>query len=96
MNDQDRGQLARTALVPAPRTHGDVSDLPPGLLRVKLFKLARRWPRLHRGVHRIAPVGTCPVCKAVWRQLEALPGFNEDLRKAERELETGKGTRWIV
>jgi hypothetical protein len=30
---------------------------------------------------------------ALWDRLESLPGFNEDLRQAERDLEAGRGTR---
>jgi hypothetical protein len=31
---------------------------------------------------------------ALWDRLESLPGFNEDLRQAERDLEAGRGTRY--
>lgn len=36
------------------------------------------------------------VSTAVWSYLESIPGFNDDLRKAEQELEAGKGVRYEV
>jgi len=32
----------------------------------------------------------------VWGYLESIPGFNEDLRKAETDLEAGRGVRYEV
>lgn len=31
---------------------------------------------------------------AVWSHLESIPGFNEDLRQAEADLDAGQGVRY--
>ena len=36
------------------------------------------------------------VSAGVWDSLESIPGFNEDLRAAETDLEAGHGVRYEV
>jgi hypothetical protein len=36
------------------------------------------------------------VSAGVWDSLESIPGFNEDLRVAEADLEAGRGARYEV
>jgi hypothetical protein len=57
---------------------------------VTLFVIRHR--RLHKVVHRIAAIRgrDCGICASVWAYLEAMPGFNDDLRQAEVDLAAGR------
>jgi hypothetical protein len=52
-------------------------------------------PKSHRS-GRVSPMApeSQSLSAAIWNYLESLPGFNEDLRQAERDLEAGRGTRY--
>jgi hypothetical protein len=49
----------------------------------------------HGRVSQTAP-STKSLSAAVWGYLESIPGFNDDLRQAEKDLAEGKGTRYEV
>lgn len=48
-----------------------------------------------RRVSQTAPESQS-VSAGVWGSLESIPGFTEDLRTAEKDLESGRGVRYEV